>query len=555
MKKWSLTRIIATVGCTLSAISIAVFLALATARTVEVPEDSTQHFENARLITPKTFGSYGELMFAYVGNGNYLYNLDDESARLIYQPVKELLYASDDSVLYTASCEQDASHLGRESVIQELQIGEQENRVNTIARVTIDPCWSSNDEVIYYVEDGSRNQLCTFEPLTSTSEVAATFEQEIVGLRISSDGLLVTLSDGAELLYVPLSKQLTEPGIVARGSIITVCEQYDLILSPEGTLSYHWQGADETVQISEDVLIGISHQDNEIYYIQRSSEKTELMCFLVSEEQQQTLVSLDRSILPQLTSDADYAFMLSEQGIVYRYDIQENKLIPYHFIDMESIKAPMISLFDYRLMIYDLSKEQDASFCYSIPSGSVLSSEEVEMLMEKARETANQTADRNTAADYAYLSMGSTGGAVQALQSALCDRGYMQVAPTGIYGVETMIAVYAAQSDMSLPETGYADSLFQALFMNSDSTYQIRPITENNQGVAARNLSARLITLGYLLQSDSENQDISLQKGVSLYCSSNDLPYEGVITEDIQQAILSKDAIPYSGYHELKQVI
>ena len=124
MKKWTLTRIIATIGCILAAISLAVFLALATDRTEDPTDNSAQHFENARLITPKTFGSYGELMFAYVGNGNYLYNLDDESVPLVYQPVKELLYASDDSVLYTASCELDASHLGRESVIQELQIGE-----------------------------------------------------------------------------------------------------------------------------------------------------------------------------------------------------------------------------------------------------------------------------------------------------------------------------------------------------------------------------------------------------------------------------------------------
>ena len=74
MKKWTLTRLIATVGCTLAAISLAVFLALATDRTKESTDDSAQQFENARLITPRTFGSYGELMFAYVGKGNYLYN-------------------------------------------------------------------------------------------------------------------------------------------------------------------------------------------------------------------------------------------------------------------------------------------------------------------------------------------------------------------------------------------------------------------------------------------------------------------------------------------------
>ena len=258
MSKWSLTRKIATVGCILAAISLSVFIILASDRTEDSSDTTAMPFVNAAVISPKTYGSYGELMFAYVGQGNRLYNLDNESNPVINQPVRELLYASDDSILYTVACELDHSHLGRESVIQELQIGEQENRLNTIAIVTIDPCWSSNDEVIYYTEDSSPNQLCTFEPLTSTTEVAATFDRDIKGLRISSDGLLVTLSDGSEMLYVPLSKQLADPGIPTKGNTITVCEQYDLFLTPEGTLSYHWQGSGELVTIAENVPVNFT---------------------------------------------------------------------------------------------------------------------------------------------------------------------------------------------------------------------------------------------------------------------------------------------------------
>ena len=105
------------------------------------------------VITPHHFGSYGELMFAYVGEHNYLYDLDDESQPLIEQPASQLLYASDDTVLYTASAELNADHPGREYLIQELQIGEHENSLFTIAQVSTEPCWSSNDEVIYFVRD------------------------------------------------------------------------------------------------------------------------------------------------------------------------------------------------------------------------------------------------------------------------------------------------------------------------------------------------------------------------------------------------------------------
>lgn len=554
MKNWSLTRKIATVGCLLAAISLAVFLVLASDRTVDVSSDSEHRYENARLITPKTFGSYGELMFAYVGEGNFLYNLDDESRPLIQQPVKELLYASDDSVLYTASCEIDMSHLGRESVIQELQIGEHENQVNTIARVTIDPCWSSNDEVIYYVEDTNRAQLCTFEPLTSTSEIAAEFEQDILGLRISSDGLLVLLADGAELLYVPLSKQLVEPGINARGSVITVCEQYDLILSPDGILSYHWQGSDESVVISEDVIVGISHQDNEIYYIKQENGNASLMCYVVSEEQHQTLAALEGVVLPQLTSDADYAFVVTDLGIVYRYDIQENTLIPFHFIETESVKAPLISLFDYRLMVYDLAKEQDASFCYSIPSGVTITAEESEMLVEQARELSNEAMSQSPSEEYSFLSIGAIGENVLNLQNALISHGYLQMLPTSVYGVETMHAVMMAQSDLNLPETGYADKLFQALLMSSDIYYQVRPVEENEGSIRARDLTARLASLGYVLSSTSDGQSERLHAGIVRFCEVNELEYDGTaISESVQSAAFAKEALRYSAYYDLRQ--
>lgn len=553
MRKWSLTRVIATCGCIIAALSLSVFLILATDRVDENYSESDLPFVNARMITPKTFGSYGELMFAYVGNHNYLYNLDDESAPIIEQPVKELLYASDDSVLYTASCELDIAHLGRESVIQELQIGEQENRLNTIAKVTVDPCWSSNDEVIYYVEDTNPVQLCTFEPLTSTSEVAAEFDDEITGLRISSDGLLVTLKSGAELLYVPLSKQLVDPGISTKGNIITVCEQYDLFLSPEGTLSYHWQGSDELVKIADDVLIGISHQDNEIYYIQRNADGVRLMDFIVSEEQHHLLAALDNFILPQLTVDADFAFVINEQGVVYRFDIQNGTISPYHFVDMDSIKSPLISLFDYRLMIYDLSKEPDATFCYSLPCDLVLSDEELEQNQERATEILEDNVDYTQNQEFSYMLLASTGENVTALQTQLNALGYLNCEPTGVYGVETMYAVMQAQTDLGLDVTGIANRLFQTLLSICEPGDMFQPISFGDSGFNVRNLEARMATLGYSVTSFTSECDNNLLKTMKLYCAHNGFEFEDIITPEIQQSAYMKDSPVYTGYIDLRQ--
>ena len=272
-KQITLKRMIIALSAVAAAVVGSVFLIMYAQRDVEEePEEITAPSQNAVLVTPKNYCSCGELMFAYVGKNNYLYNLDDESRPLIEQPVDELLYASDDTVLYTAPVETSLSHYGRESMIQELQIGENENTLYTIATVSIDPCWSSNDEVIYFVKDENKKQLCTFEPLTSTTEVAAEFEEEITGLRISSDGLLATAASGKEMLYIPLSKQLVEPYCDCQGSRIIVCEQYDLILSPEGVLSYRWMGSNEAVQVAENVLVPCGYQDNEILYIQKTDE-------------------------------------------------------------------------------------------------------------------------------------------------------------------------------------------------------------------------------------------------------------------------------------------
>lgn len=549
MKQWSLTRWIATIGCILAAVSLSVFLVLASDRTSseQSGELSAGHI---RMVTPKHFGSYGELMFAYIGEGNCLYNLDDESVPLIKQPAQELLYASDDSVLYVASCEINPAHAGRESIIQELQIGEKENRLNTIAMTTIDPCWSSNDEVIYYVEDREPAVLRTFEPLTSASEAAATFEMDITALRISSDGLLVTLTDGSERLYVPLSKQLTRPGIEAQGSVITVCEQYDLLLSPDGKLSYHWQGADELVQISENAIIGINHQDNEIYYIERTSKGTFLMSYIVSEEQHNTLAALEDSVLPQLTADADYAFVVDEQGIVYRFDTQTEQITPYCFIDLDSVPAPMISLFDYRLMIYDLSAEPDQTYRYSLPADTVLSDTAVEENQARAAEIIAGASELQQYPEQHMLTMGSHGEAVRTFQQALIQAGYLATEPTGFYDMDTMTAVMCLQHDMGYRETGYAERSLQTLVSTSAATPDEPVLTMDSTGSLVRDLQARLRTLRYTSAAPTGIMDEATMDAVSLFCAENGytLDQAAEFSAEVYQTILSSDAAMYTGY-------
>ena len=549
MKKITLTRLIATIGCLMAAASLSVFLFMYSDRTEpEMAMDATAA-ENPRIVTPKTMGSYGELMFAYVGEHNYLYNLDDETTPLVRQPVKELLYASDDSVLYLTSVERSEEHAGRESSIKELMVGDTGVQLNTIATVTVDPCWSSNDEVIYFVDDMDPTALRTFEPLTSTTEVTAYFDGNITGLRISSDGLLVTLQNSGEQLFVPLSKQLLPPNFQAQGMRITVCEQYDLLLGPEGTLLYHWQGIDQAVQISDHCLTAISHQDNEIYYIEQTETGTTLNVFYVSEEMHQQLAELEEGMLPQLTGDADYAFMLDEQGVVYRYDIQTSTVAPYCFIDLTQVRVPMISLFDYRLMVYDLAAEPDQTFCYAIPANHAFTEAEAAENLEKAAALREMNSDRLQYPEKSFLTMGSMGEAVRLLQDQLLRCGYMTAAPNGFYDVVTMEAVRRLQHDEGLPETGVADRALQTMLEQElPAAAARRPLALGDQGFDVRALQARLYTLGYLLQRPTGMMDEATMEALRHFCWQRSMEPEDTASAELISAVHDPKAEPCYTY-------
>ena len=552
-KQITLKRMIIALSAVAAAVVGSVFLIMYAQRDVEEePEEITAPSQNAVLVTPKNYCSCGELMFAYVGKNNYLYNLDDESRPLIEQPVDELLYASDDTVLYTAPVETSLSHYGRESMIQELQIGENENTLYTIATVSIDPCWSSNDEVIYFVKDENKKQLCTFEPLTSTTEVAAEFEEEITGLRISSDGLLATAAPGKEMLYIPLSKQLVEPYCDCQGSRIIVCEQYDLILSPEGVLSYRWMGSNEAVQVAENVLVPCGYQDNEILYIQKTDEGVSLCAYFVSEEQNKELSKLADNILPQLTVSADYAFVMDDNFNVYRLLLDNNELSAFCSID-SSVKNPLISVFDYRLMVYDISKEADATFCYALDATVLPDEADAEKPVQAKAATTDESADYS---GYTTLMMASAGENVSALQQKLYELGYLSSAPNGFFDVQTTVAVQYLQAALGMEETGIATPELQYR-VNSEklSEYSSNAtLSSTEKGIRVRDLQARLKTLGYYKQAGSGEIDASTEQALTLFSQNSGLDYDGgIISSSLTELLFSADTAGYSGFIETEK--
>jgi peptidoglycan hydrolase-like protein with peptidoglycan-binding domain len=514
-------------------------------------DEETEAGEGAylsRVVSPSDMGSYGELMFAYVGEDNYIYTLDDESAPLVEDRVSRLLYASDDSVLYVAPVEINSAHAGRESMIQELQIGESDNTLNTIATVTVDPCWSSNDEVIYFVEDESPNTLYTFEPLTSTVEQAGVFDEDVVALRISSDGLLVTLSSGAEKLYVPLSKSLVDAYYNSQGSRLIVCEQYDLIISADGVLSYRWLGLDSAVEIASDVVAAQAYQDDEIFYIQRTEGMATLNVFYVAEEERSVLSDLPVNVLPQLTVNADYAVVIDDKNITYRYDIEDQVFGAFSVID-SGVSNPMITLFDYRLMIYDLASEPDQSYVSCEYIDVTRSSEEQAIVAQAVEESLADT----EASECMTLEMASVGSDVLNFQTKLCEQGFLKSQPTGIFDIATQEAVFNLQSSLGLEETGIATADVQEALEEGVSAFEGYPVlSSSSKGVAVRNLQARLRHLRYMVSSVSGMMDAETVDAVKGFAEASDLQFDGsVVDATLQERLYSADAPQNPGYCDL----
>jgi peptidoglycan hydrolase-like protein with peptidoglycan-binding domain len=552
--KLSLEKIVIVISAIVATLTGSVFLILYSRNFISTQVDSVGTSNaNSVVLTSKNFGSYGELMFAYIGKNNYIYNLDDESKPLIEQPATLLLYASDDTVIYTASTEIDSTHYGRESVIQELQIGEVENTLNTVATVSIDPCWSSNDEVVYFVKDDNLKQLCTFEPLTSTTEVATEFEEDISSLRISSDGLLVVTASGEEKLYVPLSKQLTDTYYNCQGSHILVCEQYDLILTPDGILYYRWMGANEAVKVAENVLVTQGYQDNQIFFIQQTQDGLVLMDYFVSEEQSVELAKLPNNVLPQLTVSADYAFIVDDYNIVYRYDIDNRNFEPFCTIQ-DDVQNPLISVFDYRLMVYDLAREADQTFVYSIDAThTLLESEIFDLNSLYSEKLAEENPDD---LEYKTLQMGSIGADVLSLQNNLVTLGYLTSDITGIFDIDTMIAVQYLQLDLGLETTGLADSTLQST-INSGAVAEYsgyNPISNSSTGIRVRDVQARLRTLDYSKEAITGTFTNETEKALILFANQNGLQYDGgVVTSQVLDSLFDSIATSYHGYLPLSQ--
>lgn len=505
---------------------------------------------NPFVITPDNLCKQGELMFAYIGENNYIYNLDGESEPLIRQPASILLYASDDTVLYVAPAEIDSNHYGRESVIQELQIGEHENYLYTIATVSVDPCWSSNDEVIYFIKDESPNQLYTFEPLTSTTEMAATFEHNVTGLRISSDGLLVSLETGAEMLYVPLSKSLTEAYYDCNGCRVMVCEQYDLILTPNRELFYRWLGSKEAVKIAENVVVAKGYQDNEIFFVQESEEGKSLNAYYVSENVTKQLVKLPDNIMSQLTVSAEYAFMMDSNHVVYRYDIDVNVFEPFDIID-EAVKNPLISVFDFRLMVYDMSREADQNFVYAKNATVSLMDSDIGRInayVEKKEREAGEIV-------FLPLQMGAIGPEVQELQQALLSLGYGKSSPSGIFGVETAVGIQQLQSDLGLEETGIADNELRCLLADKAVSEKtgFTPISVSSEGIFVRDVQARLKSLGYSVAKPNGKMDEKTLDSLCVFAKEHSMEYDGgVVTAELLSCLYDSAATSNSKYLALE---
>lgn len=151
---------------------------------------------------------------------------------------------------------------------------------------------------------------------------------------------------------------------------------------------------------------------------------------------------------------------------------------------------------------------------------------------------------------YSALKSGSSGEAVKKLQTALEALGYMDSAPDGDYGTNTVEAVKRAQTALGMSADGEASNLFQqVLYGGKAPASDILSVQMKNGSVGTNvtRLQTRLNAKNYFAATiDGEYGEITAA-AVKLFQKTNGLTQTGTADSATLKLLFSSDAIRNTG--------
>lgn len=162
---------------------------------------------------------------------------------------------------------------------------------------------------------------------------------------------------------------------------------------------------------------------------------------------------------------------------------------------------------------------------------------------------AKDSADENSV--YHSFDMASIGAEVQELQMSLINLGYLTSAPTGIYDLNTTVAVQLLQHDLGVEETGIADSNILSRVADGSitikSTYSAISLTST--GITVRDVQARLNTLGYRITKVSGTMDTGTIAEIKVFADINGIEYDGgIVRAELLEKLFASNAAKCDHY-------
>ena len=114
----------------------------------------------AEMYTGDEMAAHGAQFCAYVGEGNYLYVVS-ESAPLVQERVRAIVYASDTALVYEVADESHAD-TDREGILTALDLAAETPQPAQISAVSIPSVWSKEDGLVYYVSSDNPSALMQY---------------------------------------------------------------------------------------------------------------------------------------------------------------------------------------------------------------------------------------------------------------------------------------------------------------------------------------------------------------------------------------------------------
>ena len=129
--------------------------------------------------------------------------------------------------------------------------------------------------------------------------------------------------------------------------------------------------------------------------------------------------------------------------------------------------------------------------------------------------------------------------------------GYTTAEPTGIFDVDTTVAIQYLQNDLGVTVSGIATKELQYKIA-SDVTAKhegYSAISTTSEGIRVNDLQARLRTLNYMSDGISGVIDKPTEEAITRFAKQNGYEYSGgVIAPEILNGLFNADATVYHGY-------